>query len=84
MQGSQLAIKRSHSECLSHSLGSRIYSPSPVKKASRIGVNVARELFDIPPKIEEFEYDFEEDAPIRPGIFKAKSCIFRTGADSSL
>jgi len=83
MQGSQLAIKRSHSECLGHSLGSRIYSPSPVKKASRIGVNVARELFDIPPKIEESEFDFE-DAPFIPGIIKAKSCIFRTGPDSSL
>jgi len=44
---------------------------------------VARELFAIPPRIEEFEFDFEEAAPI-PGIFKAKSCIFRIGQDSSI
>jgi len=76
MHGSHLAMKRSHSECLG--ISSRIYSPSPIKKASRISTNVARELFAIPPRIEEFEFDFEEPAPIS-GIFKAKSCIFRIG-----
>jgi len=83
MHGSHLAMKRSNSECLG--IGSRIYSPSPIKKASRISTNVARELFAIPPRIEEFEFDFEEPAPI-PGIFKAKSCIFRIGQgqDSSI
>ncbi len=83
MHGSHLAMKRSHSECLG--IESRIYSPSPIKKASRISTNVARELFAIPPRIEEFEFDFEEPAPV-PGIFKAKSCIFRIGQgqDSSM
>jgi len=81
MHSSHLAMKRSHSECLG--IGARIYSPSPIKKASRISTNVARELFAIPPRIEEFEFDFEEAAPI-PGIFKAKSCIFRIGQDSSM
>jgi len=82
MHSTQLAMKRSHSECLG--IGARIYSPSPVKKASRISTNVARELFAIPPRIEEFEFDFEEAAAPVPGIFKAKSCIFRIGQDSSI
>jgi hypothetical protein len=82
MHGSHLGIKRSQSECLI--LSSRIYSPSPInnKKASRISRNVARELFDnIPPKIEEFEFDMDEASV--PGFTKAKSCIFRSAADSS-
>ena len=80
MFGSHLAMKRSQSECLSM-VSSKIYSPSPIKKASRICGNLAKELGDVPPRIEEFEFDFE-DAPIQ-GIVKAKSCIFRSVADSS-
>jgi len=79
MHASHLTVKRSQSECLI--LTPRIYSPSPVyKKASRIGANVARELFDIPPTIQEF--DFEAEEPALLNLFKAKSCIFRAGADS--
>lgn len=80
MHGPQLAMKRSQSECLV--LNPRICSPAPVynKKASRIGVNVARELFDVPATIQEFEFEVEESS--MPNLFKAKSCIFRTGTDS--
>lgn len=81
MHGSHLAIKRSHSECLSLSSGSRIYSPSPIKKTPRVGFNVARELLDMPPRIDEFDFECDE-VPI-PGIMKAKSCIFRSAIDSS-
>jgi hypothetical protein len=79
MHGPHLAIKRSNSECLT--ISSRIYSPSPIKRASRIGANIARELFDIPPRIDEFEFEVDEE-PL-PTFIKAKSCIFRTMQDSS-
>jgi hypothetical protein len=73
-------MKRSQSECLT--LNSRIYSPSPInKKVSRICVNVARELFDIPPQIDEF--DFDMDCTPLPNFGKSKSYAFRTDTDYS-
>lgn len=81
MHGSHLAIKRSQSECLI--LGPKIVSPSPInKRGSRLGNTLARELYDnIPPRIEEFESEAEES--FAPRFFKAKSCIFQSGTDSS-
>jgi hypothetical protein len=80
MHGSHLLLKRSQSECLI-AFGSRIYSPSPIKPASRIGATVAREIFEgMPPKIEEFEFDMDE-IPL-PSFSKAKSCAIRIVSDS--
>ncbi len=45
-QTPQLVMKRSQSECIS--FPSPVFSPSPMKRASRIGFNVAKELFDFP------------------------------------
>jgi hypothetical protein len=45
-QTPQLVMKRSQSECIS--FPSPVFSPSPMKRGSKIGFNVARELFDFP------------------------------------
>ena len=81
MHGPRIGIQRSQSECLI--LGPKIISPSPVnRKASRISTVVAQELYaSVPPRIEEFEV--EADDAFIPRFFKAKSCIFQSGSDSS-
>lgn len=52
MENSEFNIKRSYSECLNQS--SQIYCPSP-SRASRISLNVAREVFDFSSSSDEGE-----------------------------
>jgi len=47
-----LSVKRSQSDRL---FQSKIISPSPIRKPSRISLNVAREVFDLPSSIDDLD-----------------------------
>lgn len=72
-------MKRSQSECLS--FPSPIFSPLPIKKASRISSNLAKELFDLPQQLDEIP--LKPRANTTPNFITVRSTILKPDSDTS-
>jgi hypothetical protein len=72
-----LSVKRSQSDRL---FQSKIISPNPIKKSSRISLNVAREVFDLPSSMDDLDNSLPLDTP---NFIRAKVQSLYTDMDSS-
>jgi len=78
MESVALNVKRSQSENLSFQ--SKIVSPSPIRKSSKISLNVAKELFDLPSSLEEV--DSNNMYGNASSLYKAKLFSLRNDTES--
>jgi len=59
---------------------SKIVSPAPIRKTSKISFNIARELFDLPSSVEET--DSNSMNPLCSSFFQTKFLNLRNETDS--
>ena len=82
MYATELTMKRSQSECLS--FPSPIFSPLPIKKASRISSNIAKELFDLPQQLDEIPFiPIKPRANTTPNFVTVRSTVLKPDSDTS-
>ena len=78
MESVPLNVKRSQSDNLTFQ--SKIVSPSPIRKTSKISLNLAKELFDLPSSLEETDSTHMFGNP--SSLYKSKFFSLRTETES--
>jgi len=78
MESVPLNVKRSQSDNLAFQ--SKIVSPSPIRKTSKISLNLAKELFDLPSSMEETDSTNFFGNP--SNLYKSKFFSLRTETES--